>query len=551
VNLIRNNKDYIHENGVNARKTKIKSISKPTENIDAKKHHKLGIVPKYINEINKRKSEEENRIRELKNSGHREGYKLMDSKDRLETLQDFEKSKADILSKLNSLPIRNDTMHLRTVKENLYSKLNDIEEGIRVFSKSKENKINKSKNEEYSWTRPQCLVCLDMYSCAIFKHLYISLFCKNDAIGKCIFLRTFVKMTENINIDETSQDSGICYDLKLENSKRTHKPSQDIVFPFKLNRFKDLKNKKSLHFCRQNFNSQPPSMESLFDSFNSSFSVDINVSLNDEPENSERPLNNSQEQTNLINTQCISHQSIDVDLNSSIDSTLQFKDKQKLLQIYLQRSQSKFINYKTNRILKDIIPPICKMDSQESLHWAKEALLREENCTKTKWIGDYSKPYSLPTVPGSHIDLNYITPLELSKIQSKPLNKKIIIVDCRYCYEYEGGHIKSAINLYNKKSIIETLMMSECKYENCIIIFYCEFSSERAPKTYRFMREIDRIINGDCYPKLYFPELYIVRGGYKAFFNQYKNFCEPQNYTAMVDPLYQQKLLYHRKIRNF
>lgn len=36
------------------------------------------------------------------------------------------------------------------------------------------------------------------------------------------------------------------------------------------------------------------------------------------------------------------------------------------------------------------------------------------------------------------------------------------------------------------------------------------------------MREHDRNINGMTnFPKLYYPELYLLHGGYKAFFEQY------------------------------
>ena len=32
------------------------------------------------------------------------------------------------------------------------------------------------------------------------------------------------------------------------------------------------------------------------------------------------------------------------------------------------------------------------------------------------------------------------------------------------------------------------------------------------------MREIDRKRNGMAFPKLYYPELYLLEGGYKAFY---------------------------------
>lgn len=49
-----------------------------------------------------------------------------------------------------------------------------------------------------------------------------------------------------------------------------------------------------------------------------------------------------------------------------------------------------------------------------------------------------------------------------------------------------------------------------------LLVFHCEFSSERGPRMCRFVREKDRMVNE--YPNLHYPELYILKGGYKDFF---------------------------------
>ena len=59
------------------------------------------------------------------------------------------------------------------------------------------------------------------------------------------------------------------------------------------------------------------------------------------------------------------------------------------------------------------------------------------------------------------------------------------IIDCRYPYEYEGGHIESAKNLYSRSQIHDeyfrqTIELKDPTKRN-IFIFHCEFSSERAP----------------------------------------------------------------------
>jgi hypothetical protein len=37
------------------------------------------------------------------------------------------------------------------------------------------------------------------------------------------------------------------------------------------------------------------------------------------------------------------------------------------------------------------------------------------------------------------------------------------------------------------------------------------------------------------YPKLHYPEIYILQGGYSGFFTHHKQRCEPQSYVAMQD----------------
>ena len=39
---------------------------------------------------------------------------------------------------------------------------------------------------------------------------------------------------------------------------------------------------------------------------------------------------------------------------------------------------------------------------------------------------------------------------------------------------------------------------------------------------YRFLREQDRELNKDNYPKLNYPEVYVMEGGYKAFYEKFE-----------------------------
>jgi hypothetical protein len=48
-----------------------------------------------------------------------------------------------------------------------------------------------------------------------------------------------------------------------------------------------------------------------------------------------------------------------------------------------------------------------------------------------------------------------------------------------------------------------------------------------------FIREHDRIVNMQHYPKLSFPEVYVLAGGYSAFFESCPSLCFPQAYVEM------------------
>uniref|UniRef100_A0A8C4KY48 M-phase inducer phosphatase n=1 Tax=Equus asinus TaxID=9793 RepID=A0A8C4KY48_EQUAS len=162
-------------------------------------------------------------------------------------------------------------------------------------------------------------------------------------------------------------------------------------------------------------------------------------------------------------------------------------------------------------------------------------------------IGDYSKAFLLQTVDGKHQDLKYISPETMvALLMGKFSNivERFLIVDCRYPYEYEGGHIKTAVNLPLERDAETFLLQSPITPHSLdkriILIFHCEFSSERGPRMCRFIRERDRAAND--YPSLYYPEMYILKGGYKEFFPQHPTFCEPQDYRPMNHEAFKDEL---------
>ncbi|XP_055286133.1 M-phase inducer phosphatase 3 isoform X2 [Moschus berezovskii] len=141
----------------------------------------------------------------------------------------------------------------------------------------------------------------------------------------------------------------------------------------------------------------------------------------------------------------------------------------------------------------------------------------EEDSNQGPLIGDFSK----------------VAALLSGEFQG--LIEKFYIIDCRYPYEYLGGHIQGALNLHSQEELYNFFLKKPIVpldiQKRIVIVFHCEFSSERGPRMCRSLREEDRALNQ--YPALYYPELYILKGGYRDFFPEYMELCEPQSYCPM------------------
>lgn len=107
-----------------------------------------------------------------------------------------------------------------------------------------------------------------------------------------------------------------------------------------------------------------------------------------------------------------------------------------------------------------------------------------------------------------------------------------LIVDSRFEYEYEGGHVDGAVN-YNDKELLSSQLFESPPQGRTLLIFHCEYSAHRAPLMARHVRSEDRIFNAECYPRLTYPELYILDGGYSTFFAEHRERCYPQAYVEM------------------
>jgi M-phase inducer tyrosine phosphatase len=69
---------------------------------------------------------------------------------------------------------------------------------------------------------------------------------------------------------------------------------------------------------------------------------------------------------------------------------------------------------------------------------------------------------------------------------------KFHVIDCRFDYEYDGGHVPGAINI-NTTAGVEEFLLAYGKPLPCtssdasrktVLVFHCEFSAKRAPTLY-------------------------------------------------------------------
>ncbi|CAK9781237.1 unnamed protein product [Cutaneotrichosporon oleaginosum] len=130
--------------------------------------------------------------------------------------------------------------------------------------------------------------------------------------------------------------------------------------------------------------------------------------------------------------------------------------------------------------------------------------------------------------------------------------KRFHIIDCRFDYEFEGGHIDGAINIQNPAELDSLLLSPNAGIneadgalpapstsgavdgtQQVVLIFHCEFSKKRAPEVARELRMRDRRRNEGHWPQVHYPELYILEGGYCSFFKHCPTKCEPQAYREM------------------
>ena len=125
---------------------------------------------------------------------------------------------------------------------------------------------------------------------------------------------------------------------------------------------------------------------------------------------------------------------------------------------------------------------------------------------------------------------NPITGATLATFLKSSSSQPFMIIDARFDYEFESGHIDGAINI-NSPADLEKIFLQDTERlrdlmrTNSILIFHCEFSERRGPQMFRTLRELDRRINEHRWPQMFFPEMYLLDKGFARFSKDYPEHC--------------------------
>lgn len=122
----------------------------------------------------------------------------------------------------------------------------------------------------------------------------------------------------------------------------------------------------------------------------------------------------------------------------------------------------------------------------------------------------------------------HINPSDLVEMMNDE-NVELILIDCRFDYEYGMGHINKArsVNWPNEIDHYFTCIKDrDACFDSVVVVFYCEYSMNRGPTMASIFRRIDRSLNYKRYPFIFFQNVAILKGGFKNFYKQFPKLCD-------------------------
>lgn len=148
LSRLRENADFVKINGIAASQVALRRSPRATaleeqqrEKAASYEHWKkstLGTVPAYLQKRREQwEHEREERVRNTPDPDMPPGHRPMPTEERQQTLDMLHKTHRELQARLTALPICSDTLRLQKAKEELETKLTEVEEAIKVFSRPK------------------------------------------------------------------------------------------------------------------------------------------------------------------------------------------------------------------------------------------------------------------------------------------------------------------------------------------------------------------------------------------------------------------------------
>ncbi|CAG0881630.1 unnamed protein product [Darwinula stevensoni] len=128
----------------------------PKHPIPLPEHYKRGAVPRYLK---KRKEEIKAEIAAAQHIEDSDLSGAIPEKERLETLQKLIQKEAEVERALASLPLSIDTLRVKKKRQELEHQLTILDEGIRLFSRSKVFLRNNMKQQDWEFYKNMKISC--------------------------------------------------------------------------------------------------------------------------------------------------------------------------------------------------------------------------------------------------------------------------------------------------------------------------------------------------------------------------------------------------------
>ncbi|MCP9262688.1 hypothetical protein DINM_006045 [Dirofilaria immitis] len=121
--------------------------------------------------------------------------------------------------------------------------------------------------------------------------------------------------------------------------------------------------------------------------------------------------------------------------------------------------------------------------------------------------------------------------------------QRFILIDCRYPFEFLGGHIRGAYNLFDPAAV-EAVFYPDDMEQRTQLMTKSQFSIANSPKNEHLqctayeLRALDRKLNVGRYPMVDYPEMYLLQYGYRNFylsFSEVPDLLQPKGYVKMSD----------------